>query len=195
MLLHIDWVDLCWKSTLIDKIQLLFKNVTVFSTPKDVLPRKNSKQAREKIWNYYIRRAQEAYDALKQNPNQIILLDRFFLSELVYGKVIRWYDSSDIKPLINNLIQILMKIDDEFGYWIIYLSDDTESIWKRFQVYGDDYIKDKKHFHNIKWEYSKRLEGIREMFKVLDINTFKDNNYWNQIIEEMLLHDYKYRRK
>lgn len=195
MLVHIEGSDLTWKSTLIDKIQLLFKNVTVFSTPKDVLPRKNSKQAREKIWNYYIRRAQEAYDALKQNPNQIILLDRFFLSELVYGKVIRWYDSSDIKPLMNNLIQILMKIDDEFGYGIIYLSDDTESIWKRFQVYGDDYIKDKKHFHNIKWEYLKRLEGIREMFKVLDINTFKDNNYWDQIIEEMLLHDYKYVRK
>ena len=195
MLLHIEGTDLTWKSTLIDKISKLFKDVTVFKTPKEMLPREDSKEAREKIWNYYYKRAEEAYETLKKNPNQIILLDRFFLSELVYWKVIRWYDSSDIKPLMTKLINLLQKIDNEFGYGIIYLSDSTESIWKRFQIHWDDYIKDKKYFHNLKWEYKKRVDWLKEVFKILEINVFEDKDYWNRIIEELLLFNYVYIRQ
>lgn len=195
MLLHVDWVDLCGKSTLIDKINRLFKNVVIFKTPKEYLPREDSKEAREKIWNYYYKRAEEAYETLKKNPNQIILLDRFFLSELVYWQVIRGYDSSDVKPLMTKLINLLQKIDQEYGYGIIYLSDSTESIWKRFQIHGDDYIQDKKYFHNLKGEFSKRINGLNNVFKILEINVFKDNDYWNKIIEELLLFNYIYIRQ
>lgn len=195
MLLHVDWVDLCGKSTLIDKINKLFKNVIIFKTPKEYLPREDSKEAREKIWNFYYKRAEEAYETLKKDPNQIILLDRFFLSELVYGQVIRWYDSSDIKQSMTKLMNLLMKIDNDFWYGIIYLTDSTESIWKRFQIYGDDYIKDKKYFHNLKGEYKKRIDWLKEIFKILEINVFKNQDYWNRIIEELLLFNYIYKRE
>jgi len=65
-------------------MQRLFKNVVIFSTPKDVIPREDSIEARQKVWDYYIRRANEAYETLKNDSTKIIILDRFFLSELVY---------------------------------------------------------------------------------------------------------------
>ena len=113
MLIQLEGTDLTGKTTLIDKISKLFKDVIIFKTPKEMLPREDSKQAREKIWNFYIKRAEEAYETLKKNPNQIILLDRFFLSELVYGQVVRKYDSSDVKSLMTKLINLLQKIDLE----------------------------------------------------------------------------------
>ena len=98
MLIHIEWVDLCWKTTLIDKIELLFKNVVVFKTPKNLLPRKNSLKERERIWNYYIETLEWIIQDFEKDPNQIYVLDRFFFSELVYWKVMRGYDSEDMKP-------------------------------------------------------------------------------------------------
>lgn len=195
MLIQLEGTDLTGKTTLIDKISKLFKDVIIFKTPKEMLPREDSKQAREKIWNFYIKRAEEAYETLKKNPNQIILLDRFFLSELVYGQVVRKYDSSDVKSLMTKLINLLQKIDLECWYWIIYLTDSTESIWKRFQIHGDDYIKDKKYFHNLKGEYNKRIEWLKNVFNIMEINVFKDKDYRNRIIEELLLFNYNYIRQ
>lgn len=195
MLIHIDWPDLCWKSTLIDKIQRLFKNVIVFKTPKEYLPREDSKEAREKIWDFYIRRANEAYETLKKDPTKIIILDRFFLSELVYWKIIRWYNSSDVKDKISELSKILEKIDKEFGYTIIFLWDRLEDVRKRFQRDWDDYIKDKKYFEKLINEYWETTNWYSDKFNVYEINVFDDIDYWNTIIESVLLHNYKYIRQ
>lgn len=195
MLIHIDGPDLCWKSTLIDKMQRLFKNVIVFKTPKEYLPREDSKEAREKIWDFYIRRANEAYETLKQDPSKIIILDRFFLSELVYWKIIRWYNSSDVKDKISELSKILEKIDKEFWYTIIFLWDRLEDVRKRFQRDGDDYIKDKKYFEKLINEYWETTNWYSDKFNVYEINVFDDIDYWNTIIESVLLSNYKYIRQ
>lgn len=195
MLIHIDGPDLCWKSTLIDKMQRLFKNVIVFKTPKEYLPREDSKEAREKIWNFYIRRANEAYETLKQDPSKIIILDRFFLSELVYWKIIRWYNSSDVKDKISELSKILEKIDKEFGYTIIFLWDRLEDVRKRFQRDWDDYVKDKKYFEKLINEYWETTNWYSDKFNVYEINVFDDIDYWNTIIESVLLSNYKYIRQ
>lgn len=195
MLIHIDGPDLCWKSTLIDKMQRLFKNVIVFKTPKEYLPREDSKEAREKIWDFYIRRANEAYETLKQDPSKIIILDRFFLSELVYWKIIRWYNSSDVKDKIAELSKILEKIDKEFGYTILFLHDWLENIRKRFQRDGDDYVKDKKYFDKLLKEYWETVNWYSDKFNVYDINVFDDIDYWDTIIESIILHNYKYIRQ
>jgi hypothetical protein len=67
----------------------LFKNTMVLSTPKEYLPREDSKEAREKIWKFYIQRLKEVEKLLDDNPDCNIILDRFFFSELTYGKVMR----------------------------------------------------------------------------------------------------------
>ncbi len=194
MLIHIDWPDLCWKSTLIDKMQRLFKNVIVFKTPKEYLPRDDSKEAREKIWDFYIRRANEAYETLKQDPSKIIILDRFFLSELVYWKIIRWYNSSDVKPKIGELMKILEKIDKEFWYTILFLHNDVEDIRKRYLRDGDDYISKKEYFKKLSKEYREITNWYSDKFNVYSIDVFDDIDYRNTIIELVILSKYKYVR-
>jgi thymidylate kinase len=61
----------------------------ILSTPKEYLPREDSKEAREKIWKFYILRLKEIEKLLDDHPESIIILDRFFFSELTYGKVMR----------------------------------------------------------------------------------------------------------
>ena len=194
-LIHVDGPDLCWKSTLINKMQKLFKNVIVFKTPKEYLPREDSKKARAKIRDFYIRRANEAYETLKSDPSKIIILDRFFLSELVYWKIIRWYDSSDMKKQMSELFDILEKIDNEFWYTILFMSDYLENIWKRFLRDGDDYIKDKDYFNKLLREYTETVNWYSDRFNVYEVNVFEDFDYWNTIIELVLLSNYKYVRE
>lgn len=194
-LIHVDGPDLCWKSTLINKMQKLFKNVIVFKTPKEYLPREDSKKARKKIREFYIRRANEAYETLKNDPSKIIILDRFFLSELVYWKIIRWYNSSDMKKQMSELFDILEKIDNEFGYTILFMSDYLENIWKRFLRDGDDYIKDKDYFNKLLREYAETVNWYSDKFNVYEVNVFEDFDYWNTIIELVLLSNYKYVRE
>lgn len=195
MLIHVEWVDLCWKSTLIDKMSRLFKNTMILTTPKEYLPRDNKPESRQKIWNFYLQRLNEVDKLLDENPDCNIILDRFFFSELVYWKVMRWYDSKDMEEYQNKVMDKIKEINEKHGYALIYLSDKTESIWNRYLEKGDDYIKDKKHYHNLKVYYGKYMNLREQVFKVVKINVFEDKNYWNRIIEEVLLSDYKYVRK
>lgn len=194
MLIHVEWVDLCWKSTLIDKMKLILKDVMVLTTPREYLPRWKSVDARKKIWKFYIERLNEILEIFEKDPNKIIILDRFFFSELVYGKVIRKYDSEDMKKYQEEVYELLNKIHQKYGYGLIYLSDKTESIWNRFLEKGDDYVKDKKYYHNLKVEYWKRINAWERLFPVVKINVFEENDYWNRIIDQILLPNYVYKR-
>lgn len=194
MLIHIEWVDLCWKSTLIDKMSRLLKNTMVLTTPKEYLPRDDKLESRQKIWDFYLTRLNEVEKLLDDNPDCNIILDRFFFSELVYGKVIRWYDSKDIQESQIKVYEKIAEIEKKHGYALIYLSDKTEAIWNRYLEKGDDYIKDKKHYHNLKVEYGKKINAREEIHKIVKINVFEDKDYWNRIIDEVLLPDYKYVR-
>ena len=194
MLIHVEWVDLCWKSTLIDKMSRLLKNTMVLTTPKEYLPRDDKPESRQKIWDFYLTRLNEVEKLLDDNPDCNIILDRFFFSELVYGKVIRWYDSKDMQESQLKVYNKITEIEKKHGYALIYLSDKTEAIWNRYLEKGDDYIKDKKHYHNLKVEYWKKINAREEIHKVVKINVFEDKDYWNRIIDEVLLPDYKYVR-
>lgn len=194
MLIHVEWVDLCWKTTLIDKMTKLFKNTIVLSTPKEYIPKKDKKEQREKVWKYYITRLKEVEKLLEDNPDCNIILDRFFFSELTYGKVMRWYDSKDMEEYQSEVMDRIKNINEKYWYALIYLSDKTESIWQRYLDKGDDYVKDKKHYHNLKVYYGKYMNLWEQVFKVVKINVFEDKDYWNRIIEEIFLSNYEYKR-
>ena len=68
---------------------MLFKNTLIFQTPKEYLPRKDKFEEREKVRKFYLERLKEIKKILKRDPSKTIILDRFYLSELVYGKIIR----------------------------------------------------------------------------------------------------------
>lgn len=194
MLIHIEWVDLCWKTTLIDKMTKLFKNTMVLSVPKEYIPKKNDPKQREKMRKHFVERIREVDKLLDDNPNCNIILDRFFFTELTYGKVMRWYDSKDMAEYQNEVMDKIKEINEKHWYALIYLSDRTESIWQRFLDKWDDYVKDKKQYHNLKVYYGKYMNLWEKLFKVIKINVFEDKDYWNKIIEEILLSDYVYKR-
>lgn len=93
----------------------------------------------------------------------------------------------------NEAIDLLFEIEKLYGFGIIYLWDNTEDIWKRFLEKGDDYIKDKKIYHNLKVEFGKWISRF-ECFKVVKINVFRQEDYRNKIIDKILLPDYEYKR-
>lgn len=194
MLIHIEWVDLCWKTTLIDKMSRLFKNTMVLSVPREYIPKKDDKKQREKMWTHFLERAREVEKLLDDNPDCNIILDRFCITELVYGKIMRWYDSKDMEEYQREVFDILCRINAKHWYALIYLSDKTESIWQRFLDKGDDYVKDKKHYHNLKVQFGKVINAWERIFKVIKINVFEDKDYRNRIIEEILLSNYEYKR-
>lgn len=172
----------------------MFKETTVFSTPKNCLPRDDKPESRERVRKYYVKKLDEIEEMLKENPNQNIVLDRFFVSELVYGKVIRWYNSNDMEEYQEKIIAKLKDIQEKYWYAIIYLSDKTEAIRNRYLEKGDDYIKDKKYYHNLKVEYGKKMNALEKVFKVMSINVFEQEDYWQHLIEEIFLSDYEYTR-
>jgi hypothetical protein len=45
----------------------------------------------------------------------------------------RGYDSEDMKPELDKVLSLVEQIKNKRGYKLLYLQDDTEDIWKRFQ--------------------------------------------------------------
>lgn len=170
--------------------------VRVFTIPRDLIPKRNNKRTRIKLWKFYIERLEEAKTILWDPccEGQIIVFDRFFLSEIVYGKVVRWYNSEDMEKYQRKVLELLTEIRDLYWLHMIYLWDKTESIRQRFLEKGDDYITDKKLYHNLKVEFGKKFNALEQIFHVLKINVFEQNDYRNKIIDEILLSDYVYTR-
>ena len=90
---------------------------------------------------------------------------------------------------------IYQKIDNEFWYTILFMNDYLENIWKRFLRDWDDYIKDKDYFKKLLKEYTETVNWYSDKFNVYEMNVFEDYDYWNTIIELVLLSNYKYVRQ
>lgn len=209
MIIYVDWVDLCWKSTLIRKIEELFsnkyKNISVFKTDMNRLPRNNQSEEelafkKVDIWNFYNEQLDKAISMLQEDKNQLIILDRFFMSEIVYGKVMRWYnfkDNEQVKKLYEQLLEKIRYIESELWWFaILYLSDEISSIMSRFNKVWDDYLSKEDQFIAIMNEFEKEITELQSSWIItFSINVFKSNNYWWDIIEKLYFKDYNYIRQ
>ena len=209
MIIYVDWVDLCWKSTLIRKIEELFsnkyKNISVFKTDMNRLPRNNQSEEelafkKVDIWNFYNEQLDKAIAMLQEDKNQLIILDRFFMSEIVYGKVMRWYnfkENEQVKKLYEELLEKIKYIESELWWFaILYLSDEISSIMSRFNKVWDDYLSKEDQFIAIMNEFEKEIQELQSSWIVtFSINVFKFNNYWWDIIEKLYFKDYNYIRQ
>lgn len=209
MIIYVDWVDLCWKSTLIRKIEELFSNkfdkIHVFKTDISRLPRQSEwnetmQLKRVDIWKFYHEQINKAIDLLKNNKDQLIILDRFFMSEIVYWNVMRKYDFKELQEVEALYNQLLLKIQiiNESFWWfhILYLNDDVDNIMNRFNKVWDDYLSKKEQFIDIMNLFDKEITELKEYkIDVQKINVFKDNSYWWDIIENIYFKNYKYVRE
>lgn len=209
MIIYVDWVDLCWKSTLIRKIEEIFSNkykkISVFKTDMNRLPRNNQSEEelafkKVDIWNFYNEQLDKAITMLQEDKDQLIILDRFFMSEIVYGKVMRWYtfkDNEQVKKLYEDLLEKIRYIESELWWFaILYLSDEISSIMSRFNNVWDDYLSKEDQFISIMNEFEKEIDELQSSEIItFKINVFKSNNYWWDIIEKLYFKDYNYIRQ
>ena len=209
MIIYVDWVDLCWKSTLIRKIEEIFSNkykkISVFKTDMNRLPRNNQSEEelafkKVDIWNFYNEQLDKAISMLQEDKDQLIILDRFFMSEIVYGKVMRWYifkDNEQVKKLYEQLLEKIRYIESELWWFaILYLSDEISSIMSRFNKVWDDYLSKEDQFIEIMNEFEKEIDELQSSWIItFKINVFKSNNYWWDIIEKLYFKDYNYIRQ
>lgn len=209
MIIYVDWVDLCWKSTLIRKIEEIFSNkykkISVFKTDMNRLPRNNQSEEelafkKVDIWNFYNEQLDKAISMLQEDKDQLIILDRFFMSEIVYGKVMRWYtfkDNEQVKKLYEQLLEKIRYIESELWWFaILYLSDEISSIMSRFNKVWDDYLSKEEQFISIMNEFEKEIDELQSSEIItFKINVFKSNNYWWDIIEKLYFKDYNYIRQ
>lgn len=209
MIIYVDWVDLCWKSTLIRKIEEIFSNkykkISVFKKDMNRLPRNNQSEEelafkKVDIWNFYNEQLDKAITMLQEDKDQLIILDRFFMSEIVYGKVMRWYnfkDNEQVKKLYEQLLEKIRYIESELWWFaILYLSDEISSIMSRFNKVWDDYLSKEEQFVMIMNEFEKEIDELQSSEIItFKINVFKSNNYWWDIIEKLYFKDYNYIRQ
>lgn len=209
MIIYVDWVDLCWKSTLIRKIEEIFSNkykkISVFKTDMNRLPRNNQSEEelafkKVDIWNFYNEQLDKAITMLQEDKDQLIILDRFFMSEIVYGKVMRWYtfkDNEQVKKLYEQLLEKIRYIESELWWFaILYLSDEISSIMSRFNKVWDDYLSKEDQFIAIMNEFEKEIDELQSSEIItFKINVFKSNIYWWDIIEKLYFKDYNYIRQ
>ena len=179
MLLIIEWADLSWKTTLIKKLKTIFWSSVSFKLPWEVLPKDWSKIEREKIFHWYLTAIELFNQYNKQEEKWYIIQDRFYISELVYWKIFRWYE-----PLedIN-----LPKIEEEIKkipHLVIYLRDDIEWYEKRFKKDWDEKIK---KFDTFKWLLKRYDEVVDKItLNKIIINPFKDENHLNKVINKIM---------
>lgn len=164
IILIIEGVDLSGKSTLMNTLCKAFPGIVFKITDR---PRNDSYSERGKIKHYYT----SILEYINHNRNKIIMLDRFYPSELVYSKVKRGYeafgeaDFNDYERVINNL-----------DHLVIYCNPGIETILTRLKSRGDDYINE---------EDIKALMGRYERFsKETRLNTLEIDT--NKPVEELL---------
>lgn len=131
MMLIVEGLDKCGKSTLVD---YLLKNLEdTFIIKNGYRPKGNDRKEKEKI--LYI------YDKLLSNyiqnfQNDILIFDRYFISELVYCKK-RGYDAFKI-PGMKDFISA---IEERKDIILIYCRTDYNNIKKKFIEDKEEYIE------------------------------------------------------
>lgn len=192
MLIYVEGLDLCWKTTLIDKISKVFPEIVIRKTDRRFLPRDSKIESREIIRNHYLKALDEIELDLKKGKN--VVLDRFFLSEIVYWKIKRGYSNRETEEKYKLVLEKLEKIDKKYWFHLIFLYDSIESIMERFKRDGDDYLEKKEEFIDIAKEYIKEVEKIEKRFRVKKHNIFKGIWLWDYIINNVFLYNYEYKR-
>lgn len=187
MIIIIDWPDLSWKTTLLKKLKKIFWKINNIHFPLVVVPRisfeKDKNLAEQKVKDF-IAWAKTEVDIAKQLTKnwQHIILDRCYMSELVYWKIFRKYDPYkywDEYKLIEE------QLNKYWEYIYIYLYDDFEWYKKRFEEKWDDYVDKADYFKELINLYDNFYEKTTLKNKI-KINPFKDKEHINKIINKII---------
>ena len=179
MLLIIEWPDLSGKTTLIKKLKNILWCTFSFKLPYEVLPKSGEELERKKIYYWYLTWVEFFKRFHEQNKNVYIIQDRFYVSELVYGKIFRWYEPFEDENL--------PKIEEEIKkipHLLIYLKDDLEWYKERFEKYWDDRINKFDTFEKLLERYNFVVDKV--WLNKIIVEPFKDKDHINKIINKIM---------
>lgn len=131
IVLIIEGMDLSGKSTLIEGLNKDMKGISMKVGYK---PEKGEQHEIDKFQEYM----QSVMNYIEENQDKIIILDRYYPTELVYSKVKRGYEANDDK-FYKDLEDSLSKINHLY----IFCDPTKKVIIERFNKRGDEFIKEK----------------------------------------------------
>lgn len=105
---------------------------------------------------------------LKQAASSRILLDRSFISEQVYGSVLREKGRLSENDFLN-----LLRIYHQRKSVLVYLFAPQDVLLKRKNDRGSDFIK--KHFSSLEASYESTLKRVQNFIPVIRVNTGVSN--------------------
>jgi thymidylate kinase len=125
----VEGMDLAGKSTLVELIGKRYRGFIIKDTTR---PKDGSREEIRKKMNMY----SSVFGFINQNENQIVILDRYYPSELVYSAK-RGYESFDNPDIWE--FEKYFKLLDKPVYMII-CQPPIETIIDRYAERGDDHI-------------------------------------------------------
>jgi thymidylate kinase len=95
---------------------------------------------------------------LSKLKDKNVILDRFFVSNLVYATVYPKYQMLTIGQ-----VSLIEKTLNEVGCLMYYLTDATSSLYERLKMRGDKYIKTKEELDKISKTYNTVIDDIKDI--------------------------------
>jgi len=150
MLIIIEGADLVGKTTVAKKLLKALPNS--YYLKHGVRPKDNSRIEREKIKDVYAKILCEINSLF--GPEENLILDRYYPSELVYSKLKRGYSAGEDEFFS----QLEKAIDINVNYVLIYVYETEQVLKERFSSRGDDFV-DMSDIIKIKVGYEEFLQS------------------------------------
>ena len=115
-------------------------------------------------------KSEEGYLRILQRNTHNLVLDRSFISELVYGPILRNFSRIDCKQT-KNIISQYQKAKTR----IIYLKASKESLRERRKEDTEDIEMINEYYEALDSRYDKVMRIMRQYYPVIEINTSKHN--------------------
>lgn len=118
----------------------------------------------------YYEKNEEGFNKLFKEDDGKLVLDRGFITEVVYGPVLREYSRIDDEAL-----KRLIAKYSSIGTKIIYLKALKEDLLKRREQDKEDYEMLLKYYDIINSRYDSYMDLMSEYFAITTINTSTNN--------------------
>lgn len=140
MIIIVEGPDCAGKSSLIEKLLKSHPG----STSKHFSAPKNDQEAFD-YWQVYAKAIQDT------DPTKVTIFDRSWLSDLVYGPVMR--ERQEMSDLHAQMLDALVVTHG--GGFVIYCTAPLKTLWDRCMKRGETYIKDMETLGRISEGYVK----------------------------------------
>ena len=166
----VEGIDKSGKSTFVELLSKKYPGILLKITDR---PSDGTEAERDKIKKYY----SSVLDFIRDNPDKLFLLDRFFWSERVYS-IKRGYDAIDDRVLLE-MENFLSRIP----HLVVYCMPGERVLQQRLEKEPDDYIE-VRDVSDLIERYEKILEN--SPLSAIKINSNQNSNKMLEEVEQKI---------